>query len=503
MGSCLRSSVVLWELNLGLHAIRVQVWEDKMVKAVLFEFMKKKWMLALPLSAFMLAFAVRYHFLVTYHYPMMVHEQDAAGYIDVAKRILHFQPLDMGGRAPGYPVVIAFFALFSADLESAARLASIFMDSLIVFPLFALARTCLARTNAFAACLLLPLLGKSSFNRRTFTAPIFFLLGFLLLAIPFLVTFHKQMGYWGVTSKEKTEWALSQYESALNLNSKGELGRTKPGVSVWKEHYKTLPNFISSVRSNIKEYFNVFYNSFPVWMYLVSILGIVYIVWSKWTSSFLYIIILLAVTAPIYIVNITKTNSYLYSVFPALFICFVAGIESVTQGLKWTMSKLWSALQPTVIEAGMGIMLFLLVSYISFGFYQVADASYREPALVEQAMISEKLFKEGGEFMKLNSQKNDVIMTRWGLVGYFADRPVLTLPRGGVKEVLDYGRINGASLIFIDTMTVLSRRQELIELLEPLNGQAVNPKYGIEILNRNYYPDVGGYVIYRYVLKRG
>ncbi|MEI6208332.1 MAG: hypothetical protein WCP20_16245 [Desulfuromonadales bacterium] len=89
-------------------------------------------------------------------------------------------------------------------------------------------------------------------------------------------------------------------------------------------------------------------------------------------------------------------------------------------------------------------------------------------------------------------------MTRWGLVGYFADRPVLTLPKGGVKEVIEYGRKNGARFILIDSNSVLSRRQELQELLGPLEGKPVNPAYGIETFYGNYFPDLGGYVIYRY-----
>ena len=93
-------------------------------------------------------------------------------------------------------------------------------------------------------------------------------------------------------------------------------------------------------------------------------------------------------------------------------------------------------------------------------------------------------------------------MTRWGLVGYFADRPVVTLPKGGVREVIEYGRRNGASYLLIDTNSVLSRRQELMELLQPLEGKGVDQSYGLEIVNRNCYPDAGGYVVYRYLPQR-
>jgi hypothetical protein len=90
-------------------------------------------------------------------------------------------------------------------------------------------------------------------------------------------------------------------------------------------------------------------------------------------------------------------------------------------------------------------------------------------------------------------------MTRWGLIGYFAGRDMVTLPKGGVKEVVDYGRRNGARFLVIDTNSVMSRRQELMELLEPLRGGEVRREYGIETLRSNFYPNLGGYVIYRYV----
>src|SRR6266568_6691783 len=232
-------------------------------------FARDRWELLLPFFASILAFALRYYFLTTYQHPMMIHEQDAVGYMDVAQKIVQFRALDLGGRPPGYPIVIAFFSLFPVSLEYAARLASIFMDALVVIPLFGLARIYLTRFSAFAVCLLwaffsvslyfspsplsqssylfyllsgivllhqgllkktwgwafgagvlfalsfltrpegilgfgcgfllclLPLCSKDGFNRRTAILPIAFLLGFLLLAGPFFISFHSQMGNWG------------------------------------------------------------------------------------------------------------------------------------------------------------------------------------------------------------------------------------------------------------------------------------------------------------------
>ncbi|RPJ11880.1 MAG: hypothetical protein EHM36_00590, partial [Deltaproteobacteria bacterium] len=454
----------------------------------------------------------------------------------------------------------------------AARLASIFMDALIAFPLFALARIYLSRISAFAACLLwaffsfslcfapsplsqssfllyllsgivllhrglenkekgwlfgagvfsslsfltrpegivgfgcgfllclIPLLGRRDSHERPYAVPIIFLLGFLLLAGPYLIAFHNQLGYWGVTAK--TEAALKTQDGVLVLNSKGELVRAKEGVSIWKEYYGTLPAFAGAVWANLKAYFMVYYKTFPLWMHIVSLAGMLSLLWGKRALAFPYILILLAVTTPNYIVNVSKTHSYLYPVFPAMFICFSACFETIAKGAAWAIEKFRPVMKPVLYEAALAIVLFFTVSYISLGFYQEADANYQSPGLVGEAMMTERIFKEAGEVIKNNSLQNDVIMTRWGLVGYFANRPVITLPKGGVKEVVEYGRKNGARFLMIDTPSVLSRRQELMELLEPLGGKTVNPEYGIEVFSRNYYPDLGGYVIYRYAQQR-
>ena len=116
-----------------------------------------------------------------------------------------------------------------------------------------------------------------------------------------------------------------------------------------------------------------------------------------------------------------------------------------------------------------------------------------------QAELSTKIFKESGEFVKTVSSPNDLVMTRWGLICYFADRPYLTLPTGRVAEVLEYGRKAGVKYFVIDTISVESRRQELRELLNPLSGLGIDARYGIRAIRANGYDGLGGYVVYEYL----
>lgn len=528
-----------------------------------------KWEYILPAVAFLVAFALRYHFLSTYRYPMMIHEQDALGYMDVAKSILHLQLPSVSGRPPGYPIIIAIFAIFPVGLEYAARLASIFMDALIVLPLFYISRIYLTRICSFAVCLLwasfsfslvfspsplsqssylcylllgiaflhlglekktlgllsgagasfalsylarpegivgfgcgfilclIPFFEKGGLNKKNALIPVYFLFGFLLLAAPYLTALHSVFGNW--TLSPMSEAHVKTADVILTLNDKGELNKTgSTGLSVWKEQYKTIPIFMGSVLTNIQAFAGVYQKTFPIWMHLISGLGVFALFWKNpWRNSAL-LLIPLVVVAPSFVVSIPKTHSYLYPVFALTFICFVSGLEAVNKVGCRASEILQSVVRLRRLQALLSGIVLLTVAYVAISFYLEADWNYQSSGLVMEATVTEKIYKGAGEIIKNNSQANDIIMTRWGLVGYFADRPVLTLPKGGVKEVVEYGRKNGARFILIDTNSVFSRRQELRELLGPLEGKLVNPAYGIEAFKGNYFPDLGGYVIYRY-----
>jgi len=521
------------------------------------------------LMLFVLAFAVRYHFLTTYPYPMMLHEQDAVGYMDVAKDFLGLHLPGVAGRPPGYPVVIALFALLPVPLEFAARLASIFMDALVVVPLFSLARISLSCAGAAAACLLWtffvfslifspsPLsqssclcyllagiallyhglqeeraawLGASGFlfalcylarpegivgfacgaalclvwlfrtkawNRQGLVRTASFFIGFLILAGPFLYALRVSMGTWTISPLSAAH--VKTADVVLTLNAQGELQKTSgAGMSVWREYYGTVPVFLGAVKANFLAFTGVYWSTFPVWHHLVTGLGILALAFRcRWRMVFLAIPI--AVIAPSLVVTIPKTHSYLYPAYAVSFVCFAACLEVVGSWVGRGVGRLLPAQRLKGASLVLPVVVLAIVCSIAWSSYRQADENYRSPGLVREALTTERIYKGAGEFIKRNSKQGDVIMTRWGVVGYFADRPVLTLPKGGVKAVVDYGRKNGARFLLADTNSILSRRQELMELLDPLQGKRVDPQYGIEAVTGNYFDDLdAGFVLYRY-----
>ena len=482
---------------------------------------------------------------------MMIHEQDAVGYIAVAKEILNWHPLTVTGRPPGYPLIIALFALLPVGLEFSARLASIFMDALVTIPLYALSCRILPRAASAAVAALwaffgfalafstspltqstflfflltavvlvhrsltssgsplLTLLGGVSIGAAFLTRPegivafiyitammggmrllyrslsfklimkelIVLVIGFMLLAGPFLAAYRYQAGYWALTNKSAA--AVKTQDGVLKLNAQGELASMPEGLALWKEHYGSISAFVQSTLSNAAQFSIAYLQTLPLWAHLLSLLGLLALLWERRFTELICLSPLVVVTFPNYIVNISKGNSYNYTLFPLAFICVAAGCEALRRLLvKIGPVNQWrgTAVAASYVVAASPVLLLLF-----FGYNQ-ADANYRSPGLVEQAEMSGRLFRNAGELIKMNSRSDQVIMTRWGLIGYFADRAVVTLPKGQVAEVVNYGRKHGVGFLVIDTMSVFSRRQELMELLDPLFGKPLSPDYGLKLM---------------------
>lgn len=523
----------------------------------------------IPLFVAVVAFVLRYNFRTTYPYPMMIHEQDAVGYLEVAKSFLHFHIPPVTGRPPGYPLVIALFALLPVELERAARLASMFMDASIVFPLYYLARVYLTPLAAFATCLLWgffsyglyfstsPLsqssylcfllfavallhqgmrrrdrkwlvaagavmalsflarpegvagfgcclalsatvvMGKGNLTRQNLWLPASFFLGFLLFAGPFLVAMRLEIGGWTVSALSAVQ--MRGVDASLRLNSTGDLQSTAAtGIAAWSEFFRGVPAFLNLILENGSAFFKVYLGTFPTWANMATFCGGLLIVRrSSWRDS-CFLLVFLAVVTPALVANLPKNHSYIYPLFAMGFVCFGSLLDFLkSMGLR-TAARVLPKVKPIAQNAILSFLLLLPVAYLSLVSYQNADAAYQDPKLVGQAIVTKKLLGGASEVIRNNSVPQDLIMSRWGLAGYYASRAVVPLPQGQIMEVLDYGRKNRVALILIDTGSVLSRRKELLDLLAPLEGREVNPAYGIEVVASTVLPDIGGYVIYRY-----
>jgi len=521
-----------------------------------------------PMVICLLAFSVRYHFLTTYDYPMMIHEQDGVGYMALAGDIMAGNPLS-AALPPLYPAVIALFALLPVQLEWAARLASISLDALCVLPLYFLSRRYLTRPGACGAALLWAFFSYSLyFSRSPLTQSTFlccllvatlalylgteerrgaamlflagacfalayltrpegvvgfacglllclwgvakggasarsvlrsllsFLSGFVVLAGPYLVGLRIMQGNWTISTKAAQ--AVKGAEVVYALNQSGTLGKSANGlVGLWMERFGSLPEFLGFVAANIKSYFGLYLAIMPLWAHLATAFGVFLLLRDKGLRRSSYVALLPLVTLPVYLVDVSKTHSYLYPVFPAAFICFMAAVEKISS-LAPALLRRFGTLRPAIASALTALLLLLPVWHVSARSYRMADESLSDPAIIKQALTSKFILKGAADFIGKNSRSGEKLMTRWSLIGYFADRPVVVLPKGDIRAVASYGRNNGVRYLVVDTDSVMSRRRELLELLNPLEGRPVSPDFGLEPVQAVYFEGLGGYVVYRY-----
>lgn len=138
----------------------------------------------MPFLFFMLAMAVNLLLLKGHH----CIEEDGVAYASAGIRF--FKGLGFSGiYPPGYPLLIGLFNKMFVDVELAARLVSVLFGSLMMFPLFYLARWAFGRKVAVICCclaLIYPNLSEytpAALSESTFL--FFFLLGVLVTGAAF------------------------------------------------------------------------------------------------------------------------------------------------------------------------------------------------------------------------------------------------------------------------------------------------------------------------------
>lgn len=516
-------------------------------------------------AVFCVAFALRYHFLTAYPHALMLHEQDGISYMGIAKGIIEWNPLQSTFKPPFYPFVVAIFARLPVNLEFAARLASISMDALVVFPLYGLARATLSRSASFATAILWSFFSFSLFispSPLSVSTYLFFLLagtcllnlclendrhggwlipagacfafsylarpegiaafacgtalllvyllrgaelkklkvrlpmflgGFLFFAVPYMVFLHNHLGYWTFTGK--TRVALMGIDGSMTLQGSNLATVKGSGISLWLEQYGGVAGFLANTFKNFKGFMEPFFATFSLWMFVIALVGVFYFLSEKGLRKKLYLLVPLFATVPVYIANLPYTNSYIYPLYPVFFILFTAGVVGIAKGCLKLAAIAGIPLHNRVIGFVTALLLVLTTGFAAFASFEKADDNYNSQSFIFESVRSD-FFRDLGYYINSISDKKDIVMARWSVIPYYADRIVLGLPKGNVDDVLAYGRKNGARFLVIDTASVKSRRQELGELLKPLSGQAVNPSYGLKAVRAESLSVFGGYVLY-------
>jgi hypothetical protein len=314
----------------------------------------------------------------------------------------------------------------------------------------------------------------------------------VLCTAPYFVYLKLQLGSWDVSSK--TSAALKGQDGMMTLTPAGTLPRAASGLAPWIEHYQNIPQFIESSANNFKQYFNNFYQCFPLWLHLLALAGMLLLaVCFPWEALLLSILFLM--TLPNYIVNISKTLSYLYSIFPLYFICCICACELTGK----TFVRLAGKVPEQIPRYSAVTAATAMTIWFSFFSYTQAHAHLNEPGLRNEVLLTQHVFMDASKFIRSVSAQGDVIMTRWGLVSYYSGLPTTGLPKGNVDEVLAFGRKSGVTWLLIDSPSVYSRRQELEVLLTPEAAGPLLKTYGLAPVHSGGKNGLGQYVVYRYL----
>lgn len=340
-------------------------------------------------------------------------------------------------------------------------------------------------------------LRKEGINRKSVKCIALYLAGFVLFAAPYWIFLHNHLGYWTFTGK--TAVAIQGVDGSLILKGGVVGGKGAGGLSLWLDKFGGLTGAVKFVLNNAGGFLTTLRSQFPAWMGVCALIGFCFLWVGREFRSRLILLIPVLVTAPVYIANLPKTPGYIYPLFPVFFIAFSWCLDRIVFFLKKAAEKCAVIITPVGYQVASGICALVVLSFIGYDSFTKVAAIFESQEFLYQVELTIKIFKESGEFVKTVSKPTDLVMTRWGLISYNAERPYAALPKGNVAEVIEYGRKAGVRFLVIDTISVESRRQELVELLDPLYGKGIDPHYGIMAMRANGYYDLGGYVVYRYI----
>jgi hypothetical protein len=310
---------------------------------------------------------------------------------------------------------------------------------------------------------------------------------FILCSLPYWIFLHNRLGFWTFSGK-------AAIVIQGGFDTREILDASKGGVRLWLEKHGGLLGGMKNSWNNFTQYGAAFFNSFPWWLHLLSWIGLPGLFISGRRFFGAALLLLPFVTLPVYLFNVTRSVSYVYPLFPFFIVAIAMGMERTGSLAKFLAERLFPKGRPFGERLRL-IVMAILVSWYCVVSMQNVLAEYRSPEAWEQSRLAE-MFKDAGLFINSASTPADIIMTRWGVVSYYAERPMQVIPKGDIGEVVAAARKGRVSFLVIDTFSVGSRRQELAPLLEPLGGGRVNPGYGLQLVWYRLF-DVGGYLVYR------
>lgn len=315
------------------------------------------------------------------------------------------------------------------------------------------------------------------------------LIGFLMLALPYINYIHNQTGMWTVSGKAATA-VLGVDASAKLLPDGRTVGQASSGKVGIKDLFPSPEAFFKTYWGNMVKFARIIPNHFPTFSLFLASAGLfVTIISLLYTEKNLRILKVLqtgvlfaglAVILPVFAFsNLAIAPSYIFPLFPITTLWFARGLVGIEDGFLNTIIKLtgfgrlerlkqWSL-------AATAAVLFFGFSSISPVWGELSSEDFKVYAASQEFFL-----KDTGRWLKNNSPKDVAIMSRWSNMGFYADRKWVYIPDGEISEVVKYAKEHNVRYIVIDSNAIPRRRPKLGPLLNPSDFEGLRPVYARE-----------------------
>ena len=321
-----------------------------------------------------------------------------------------------------------------------------------------------------------------------------FALMFLLFAIPNIVFITVETGSVNLQDRPVDELyaavhnlkpdSLNREQQLMGLNASGNLvlPQLQKGDGLVQTFVKDPVGLVTaSIRRDYSYYVRNVATLFPAWLLMLIGLGVFKTVWSKREAlkyGFFALMLVPVLTLPLRWVDVRFMLPFM-----AIFMLWAArgwmNLESWSVG---TVGELlgWRGEHP---RATFGIQVALaalvIVPVAALAIWTVTSTSY--PVQYRQA----------GEWLKQNGGDGSRIMSRETSTAYYAGGTEVILPYASTREVVDYGRRQGAKYLVISRQVVDQLRPQLADLLR--SGSA----YGLTVVYRSGAGTANDTIIYK------
>ncbi|MDW7679223.1 MAG: glycosyltransferase family 39 protein, partial [bacterium] len=317
--------------------------------------------------------------------------------------------------------------------------------------------------------------------------------GFIAVSIPYLIYLKQKTGVWTISAKGKANQQFEAHSTGLT-GIKGDPFRTlsEDNTEVAIDQIYHIGSFIKAEQKRgeptvpvspgvvLRKYLENLYkviafsinNAITSVLLMLTVFGIFGNVWSGDRAKrdlylLSFFIFFWLVVIPLFHIN----SRYFLPLLPLCFIWIGKGFDELIQWLQKTMPQAFLSEKYRQISPRLAV--FMAVFLIFFGLYlpQIGKIVIRSPDSTEYWADPVEQ-KSAGEWIKKNSDKKPIIMSRGHTVDFYAGNyniaESVTIPRNELSRVLAYAKHRGVNFIVLNER-YRSGYPEIAHLLNGMN----------------------------------